>query len=476
MSSENISLKDDLANLFKELEEVKRETKNVTPKINKSDITNLFSDLEEVSKETKVVEKKHKDYIKTSKDDVSNLLQELEKTSKQTNKKRKSIKEKTLDKVKVNTDNSLENLMKDLSVAFEESKNEKNSDQKIEIVEKIELNPKPEIAEVFDETAKLEEFEQLFSGLVKVEPEVKEELKVEVAEEFIISTDDNIKTYAEQIKNTAPKINPQQHDIYESDIIDFESLKKEFIRFKARTIEQLGSIGGGGEVNLSKLDDVSVSGQEDGDVLTYNKTTGKYELKRSTSTANTGQLLLDQDGSNVVLNAIDSSGSSEGDDILLEVGVDGGRDLDHNILQTLTSDIIPAQTGTFNLGSPSKRFQNIYLESNTIDLGGSTISSDGTGQIIVSAAGATLPVGSKDTDGKELLTVIAESSTSGVTAGQATKTVPLYTQASGLSTAAVNFTFSKTLSRRSVFTNSGHTFLLSNGDDRSDLTPELFEF
>jgi len=291
-----------------------------------------------------------------------------------------------------------------------------------------------------------------------------------------VSDENTIRSYAEQIK-----VKPQQNDVYQTEISTLESLTKEFTKFKARIMEQLSSLGGGGEVNFSGLDDVTTSGQEDGDVVTFNQSTGKYELKGSTATTNTGQLLLDQDGSNVVLNATDSSGTSEGDDILLESGVGGGRDLDYSILQNLTSDIIPAQSGTFNLGSSTHRFKNIFLESQTINLGGSTISSDGTGQIIVSASGATLPIGSKTTDDKELLTVVPESSTSGALSGQSTRTVPLFTQADDGTvdtdgTPNVSFTFAKTLARRSVYTNSGHTFLLSNGTARSDLTPEIFEF
>ena len=285
-----------------------------------------------------------------------------------------------------------------------------------------------------------------------------------------------VEDVAEQIKNTAPKFKPQQHDVYETEITNLDSLKQEFIKFKARTIEQLGSLGGGGEVNFAKLDDVNTDGQEDGDVLTYNATTDKYELKSSTSTTSSGQLLLDQDGSNVVLNATDSSGTSDGDDILLESGVGGSRDLDFTVLQNITSDIIPQQGGTFNLGSETHRFKSIFLEADTIDLDGATIKSDGSGQLTISADGATLPAGSKDTDGKELLTVVAETTTSSVLTAQPTKTVPLFTQSGGLTTAAATFTFAKTLSRRSVYTNSGHTFLLSNGNDRSDATVELFEF
>jgi len=307
--------------------------------------------------------------------------------------------------------------------------------------------------------------------------------KEDIVEDVIVgfeevSDEDAIKTYAEQIKNTAPKLigKPQQHDVYETDLSNLEGLKQEFVRFKARTIEQLGSLGGGGEVLFSKLDDVDVSGQEDGDVLTFNLTTGNYELKSSTSTVSDGQLLEETDGSNIVFSGTDASGSDEGDDVLLESGVGGSRDIDQDVLQVLTTDIIPQQGGKFNLGSATHRFKNIFLEANTIDLDGALIKSDGSGQLTISADGATLPAGSKDENGAELAVSVAQTNTSGVLTAQATKTVPLFTQASGLSTSAASFTFAKVLSRRSVYTNSGHTFLLSSGDDRADLTVELFEF
>jgi hypothetical protein len=441
--------------------------------------------------------------------ELKNLIGEFEKIAKETKKV------EVVDENKVDTstpDNSVQNLMSELSNAFKESKKKitpppikvqesdltdffsviKEAKKEVSVVE-IATWPReqppeeynePEIPEVVEPKIKIEEVESLFSPLVDIVVEAKQDEPIEdISEEMIVgfeetSDEDIIKTYAEQIKNTAPKLigKPQQHDVYETDLSNLEGLKQEFIRFKARTIEQLGSLGGGGEVNFARLDDINTTGQEDGDVVTYNASTGKYELKSSTSTTSTGQLLSDEDGSNIVFNATDDSGTSEGDDILLESGVGGGRDIDQSVLQVLTTDIIPQQGGKFNLGSPTHRFKNIFLEANTIDLDGALIKSDGSGQITISAEGATLPVGSKDTDGKELVVSVAQTNTSGVLTAQATKTVSLFTQSSGLNTPAATFTFAKVLSRRSVYTNSGHTFLLSNGNDRSDQTVELFEF
>ena len=441
--------------------------------------------------------------------ELQNLIGEFEKIAKETKKV------EVVDENKVDTstpDDSVQNLMSELSTAFKESKKKitpppikvqesdltdffsviKEAKKEVPVVETAtwpreqppEEYNEPEIAEVVESKIKIEEVESLFSPLVDIVVETKQDEPIEdISEEMIVgfeetSDEDIIKTYAEQIKNTAPKLigKPQQHDVYETDLSNLEGLKQEFVRFKARTIEQLGSLGGGGEVLFSKLDDVDISGQEDGDVLTFNSSTGNYELKSSTSTVSAGQLLEETDGSNIVFSGTDASGSDEGDDVLLESGVGGSRDIDQDVLQVLTTDIIPQQGGKFNLGSATHRFKNIFLEANTIDLDGALIKSDGSGQITISAEGATLPVGSKDTDGKELVVSVAQTDSSGVLTAQATKTVPLFTQASGLSTSAASFTFAKVLSRRSVYTNSGHTFLLSSGDDRADLTVELFEF
>ena len=61
----------------------------------------------------------------------------------------------------------------------------------------------------------------------------------------------------------------------------------------------------------------------------------------------------------------------------------------------IAAHLIPATNDTYDLGSSSKRWRTAYLAASTIDLGGATISSDGSGTIAIAAAGATLPVGSK---------------------------------------------------------------------------------
>ena len=63
-------------------------------------------------------------------------------------------------------------------------------------------------------------------------------------------------------------------------------------------------------------------------------------------------------------------------------------------LTSIGSNLLPSTTTTFDIGSSSKRWKDLYLAGNTINLAGAIISSDGTGAISISATGATLPLNS----------------------------------------------------------------------------------
>jgi len=50
-------------------------------------------------------------------------------------------------------------------------------------------------------------------------------------------------------------------------------------------------------------------------------------------------------------------------------------------LEAVSANIVPAETETVDLGSPSNRFNDLYLSGNTIDLGGTTLSASTVQQI-----------------------------------------------------------------------------------------------
>jgi len=81
------------------------------------------------------------------------------------------------------------------------------------------------------------------------------------------------------------------------------------------------------------------------------------------------------------LNGAVTLGDATGDDVTIT-----GRIAGH---------IVPKTNDTYDLGTSSLRWRTAYLAASTLDLGGATISSDGSGTIEIAAAGATLPVGSK---------------------------------------------------------------------------------
>ena len=230
-----------------------------------------------------------------------------------------------------------------------------------------------------------------------------------------IDPQDVIRELSKISKNTGVKLN--------EDINDLEGLKKEFFKFKELVSQQMSSIGGGGSTKISNMDDVDVSAQQNGFALKFNSSTGKYDF---------GEVASD-------LSAVDQ-------------------------------DIIPDGNGTRSLGSSAKRFKDIFLSGQTINLGGATISSDGTGTVAVSATGVTLPEGSKAGSNK-----IAVAVTGSGGAEQAATVIPFFTKSGGLSTANTNFNFNSVVDDKFVYTGS-KTFTLANGSALADSNITLFQF
>ena len=230
-----------------------------------------------------------------------------------------------------------------------------------------------------------------------------------------IDPQDVIRELSKISKNTGVKLN--------EDINDLEGLKKEFFKFKELVSQQMSSIGGGGSTKISQMDDVNTSAQQNGFALKYNSSTGKYDF---------GEVASD-------LSAVDQ-------------------------------DIIPDGNGTRSLGSSTKRFKDIFLAGETINLGGATISSDGTGTVAVSATGVTLPEGSKAGTNK-----IAVAVTGSGGAEQAATVVPFFSKAGGLSSANTSFNFNSVVDDKFVYTGA-KTFTLANGSNLADSNITLFQF
>ena len=135
----------------------------------------------------------------------------------------------------------------------------------------------------------------------------------------------------------------------------------------------------------------------------------------------------------------------------------------------LDGDFLPATNITYNLGSSSFRWKDLFLSGNTIDLAGSTISSDGTGTINISGTGVTLPSNSKTEDERPLATLSANNSTN-----QVVVVTPFFSNAGGIVTKNAEFEFNATVDNQPVFTGTG-TFTLANGDSFAESSIVLFQ-
>ena len=286
-------------------------------------------------------------------------------------------------------------------------------------IEQLEKEKEPNLEEIREKVQEANNFLLIEPSLVDQaageisNPNIiKVEEKPEVKE---INPEEVIKELSKISKNTGVKLN--------EDINDLEGLKKEFFKFKELVSQQMASIGGGGSTKISNMDDVDISAQQNGFALKYNSSTGKYDF---------GEVASD-------LSAVDQ-------------------------------DIVPDGNGTRSLGSSAKRWKDIFLSGQTINLGGATISSDGTGTVAVSATGVTLPSGSKAGENK-----IAVNVTGSGGVEQAATVVPFFSRSGGLSTANTNFNFNATVDDKFVYTGA-KTFTLANGTTLADSNITLFQF
>ena len=135
-------------------------------------------------------------------------------------------------------------------------------------------------------------------------------------------------------------------------------------------------------------------------------------------------------------------------------------------LDAISQSLLPDTTETYDLGSSSKRWRDLYLAGSTINLAGALISSDGTGTISISANGAILPNNSKID--------IGDSDTIGIAlqgeSGEVVRRVPFYTKSGGLSTQNTTLNFRADTSRTIA------SFTLSDGSTLEQASTTLFLF
>lgn len=241
-----------------------------------------------------------------------------------------------------------------------------------------------------------------------------------------------------------------------------------------------GSTQGGVVINSGGGGGSSLTVQEEGSSLSTAATTINFVGSGITATGSgatktitvSGSAITVQDeGSSLstaatTLNFVGSGIVASGTGTTKTITVSGGS----ADFSAVGEHLLPELNITYDLGSTSKRWRDLYLSGDTIDLAGSTISSDGTGTISISAGGVTLPNNSQVVSGNKLA-ITSESG--GV--GQAIVLVKFFSEAGGLSTANTTFEFNGTVENRPVFQGS-KTFTFANGSAFANAEITLFQF
>ena len=325
MRSGNIELKSDLANLFKDLEEAKRDSRNVVsiskPKIDQSDIKDLFSSLEEASKEVRVVKKKRKDYVETTPADLSNLLQGLEEASVEAKKSNSNNEEKL---------SEFSNLLEKITVVEETKKPEED----INSIESSEDNPIDDItSNVSDWIDKSKEIDKVAQEVEKEEFELLSKLddNKEPVKEEIGLIDGAISHLDNKKKNKKLTV--------KEEIDDITTLRKEFDNFRSLVAQQISSSqmsgSGSGEVRLEFLDDVQrTTAKVDGKFLKYSSSAGKFIGVDVSSTAAAADLTGNTLASGITASSLTSVGT------LTSLAVSGNATISGNLTVSGTTTTV----------------------------------------------------------------------------------------------------------------------------------------
>jgi len=251
--------------------------------------------------------------------------------------------------------------------------------------------------------------------------------------------------------------------------------------------EIASSGGGGGGGSASSLGDLSATGStlsapSNGDLTLTTAGTGSVivdDTFKIGSGASVTTILDEDDMSSDSATALATQQSIKAYVDANGGGSTGGISFSGTTISTTDSsagieiagNLIPSQNGVYQLGSSTRRWQTAYLAAETIDLGGATISSDGTGTIEIAATGATLPEGSKVKSGSTVQNIQLQGKTS-ATANRPIQLVKLF-----VSDGTTSFTdeqllakegdleleFNGTIEEIPVYTEAQQTFTLSNG-------------
>ena len=155
------------------------------------------------------------------------------------------------------------------------------------------------------------ELESFFDRLSSFENALEEQIAKPKVEEKIEEVQKE-KSSTQLLADAMSKYTKGAPETITEEPSELDKIKEEFRHFKEQVIKQMASIGGGGEVNLLKLDDVDTGAIGNGKVLSYNASTGKLQFVTSSSGASNLTDLSDVDTSSLADDSIMQYNSSTG--------------------------------------------------------------------------------------------------------------------------------------------------------------------
>ena len=155
------------------------------------------------------------------------------------------------------------------------------------------------------------ELESFFDRLSSFENALEEQITKPKVEEKIEEVKEE-KSSTELLADAMSKYTKGAPETITEEPTELDKIKEEFRHFKETVIAQMASIGGGGEVNLLRLDDVDTGAIGNGKVLSYNASTGKLVFTTSSGGASNLSDLSDVDTSSLADDSIMQYNSSTG--------------------------------------------------------------------------------------------------------------------------------------------------------------------
>ena len=155
------------------------------------------------------------------------------------------------------------------------------------------------------------ELESFFDRLSSFENALEEQITKPKVEEKIEEVKEE-KSSTQLLADAMSKYTKGAPETITEEPSELDKIKEEFRHFKEQVIKQMASIGGGGEVNLLKLDDVDTGAIGNGKVLSYNASTGKLQFVTSSGGSSNLQDLSDVDTTNLADDSIMQYNSSTG--------------------------------------------------------------------------------------------------------------------------------------------------------------------